>query len=634
MSLRTACRLFAVAAVALSLVAADGRASITPEAQAIVERYVQVTGGAEALESEQALHVSGRLSAIELKGSFDTWSQRPDRMRMGISLGPVRQRLGFDGTNGWETDLNSKRVRKLEGRELEALRSDAYFENEMWARPGQGGGKVTHGSKAFRSGDEWQCLLVAPPVGPSRRLWFSGRTGLLMRVVTHFDQYDADYYLSGYKLVRGRKRPTVLSAADDQVMALVGEGEPDHYHVDSVRVNPKVDPALFAMPANQAGPVTWLRGHGAARVPFRYGGRHVWIKASINGAPPADFLLDTGASSTAIDRDYAHQIGLTQQGQFAVQGAGGTGEGSFARVGSIAVKGAGDGVSLKNFNVALIDLGEGSEVTMWRKMVGLIGYDFLSQFVVEIDYDRGVVTFHDPASYRHSGTGATLDMKLLSGIPVISMEIDGRCSGDFIVDVGNSFGLIVHGSLVRSCGFFRDGVRRKEAEIYGGGIGGGFVNWLCRLDSLELGPYEIREPIVGLTLGSQGLIGSKDLAGNIGNAVLERFRCTFDYAHGRLHLDPGKRFAARDHFSRTGVTLIRISKKVMAVHVLPGSAAAEAGFELNDEVAQIDGKPACEYTPEQIDRVLTRGDVGTVHTFVVVRDGKRKALSLTLQDVI
>ena len=167
MSLRTGCRIPALVA-ALALLAADGRASITPEARAIVDRYILATGGAEALEKEQALHVSGSLSAIELKGSFDTWSQCPDRMLMRISLGPVRQRLGFDGTSGWETDLNSKRVRKLEGRELEALRSDAYFENEMWARPGQGGGRVTLGSKAFRAGDEWHCLSVVPPVGPSR----------------------------------------------------------------------------------------------------------------------------------------------------------------------------------------------------------------------------------------------------------------------------------------------------------------------------------------------------------------------------------------------------------------------------------------------------------------------------------
>jgi hypothetical protein len=84
----------------------------------------------------------------------------------------------------------------------------------------------------------------------------------------------------------------------------------------------------------------------------------------------------------------------------------------------------------------------------------------------------------------------------------------------------------------------------------GGGIGGGFVGTLCRLDSLQIGPFGWTEPVATLALHTSGGIGSQDISGNIGNDLLERFRCTYDYAHQTLYLDPGKRYGT----PRQGVT--------------------------------------------------------------------------------
>ena len=44
------------------------------------------------------------------------------------------------------------------------------------------------------------------------------------------------------------------------------------------------------------------------------------------------------------------------------------------------------------------------------------------------------------------------------------------------------------------------------------------------------------EPVAGLTTHHQGSAGSLEVQGNIGTTVLERFRCTFDYARGTLWL--------------------------------------------------------------------------------------------------
>ena len=619
------------------LSAAPGHATITPQAQAIVNRYVKASGGDSALRAATAVRVKGRLHAINLDGRFEQWSEVPDRIALRIHLGPLKLRSGYDGHEGWETDLNSRRVRKLEGRELEKLQSDAYFENEMWAREGQGGGTVKQGTASIRDGVSYHSIDVVPPVGPARRLWFSEKTGLLARVITRQDNGESDYWLSEYRPFGGRRRATVQDALDPTLHALLEtyRRKPDRYLVDSVWSVTSFGGEVFAPPASRESPITWLKSGGAAKVPFRYGTRHVWIKVSINGAPPADFLLDTGASLTVIDRDYAAEIGLIREGEFSAMGMGGSDAASFARVRSIRVGGgAKDGVTLKEFKVGIIRFGEGHEEVMWRKIGGLIGYDFLSRFVVEIDYDKLEVTFRDPKGYAYEGPGEALDLKLLGGIPVVEARLGGECAGDFLVDVGNSFGVIVHGSASRRCGMFRATQGRKQLKILTGGVGASFANWLCRLDSLSLGRFTLAEPIAGLSLSTRGLVGSKDLAGNIGNAVLERFRCILDYERKKLYLEPGRRFAVRDHYSRAGVLLVRLGHKVVVGEVLHGSPADEAGLKPRDEVTAIDGRPALDYTPEELDRLFVEGAVGVTHVFKVVQDGKTSERRLTLADVI
>ena len=622
------------AALWLLALVTPARASLAPDARAVVDRYVEATGGRAALDAERATHARGRIETIKLKGSIEQWTQVPDRLVTRIQLGSLRMRSGTDGRTAWTTDLNSKRVRVLEGPELEKFQSDAWFENEMWAREGQGGGKVLYVVTSFRQNETFHTLDVTPPVGPPRRLVFSGKTGLLTRYSERSDQHESAMFLSEYRTLRGRKRATLQDGVDQTWAFAYDDAPVNRVLLDSMSVTDP-DSAFFSPPASQDGVVTWLKTKGIARVGFRYGSRYVWIKASINGLPPADFLLDTGASGMAIDRDYAQKIGLVKEGRFGVQGMGGGDAAAFARVRSIRVTGAdGDGVELGDFKASVLDLGEGHEAVLWRKMAGLIGYDFLGRFVVEIDYDKKIVTFREPKDYTYQGEGAGIDMKLMMGIPIVTVGFDHGCSGQFLVDAGNSFGLIVHGSLVKNCAVFSRVADRKQVKIYGGGIGGGFQSWLCRLDTLRIGPFSILEPIAGLSLSTHGMVGSEDYGGNIGSGVLERFKCTFDYARRKLYLEPGAAYHERDRYSRMGAYLLRNHERVVAWGVVHGSPADEAGLKDEDEVVEIDGRAAKSFTPEELDRLFVDGKIGSKHTLKVLRDLKPTTVTLTLQDVI
>jgi hypothetical protein len=621
------------AIIAIAILAGAGpgaRAEITERAEPIVQRYLDATGGRAARVAERTLHCKGSIHSAELSGRWEMWVAAPDRWMRRMTLGSLRFREGFDGRVAWRTDLTDREVTLLAAGTDEA-RAEGWFLNERWALADQGGGRVRAGSASYRADATYDALDVVPPSGKPRRLFVNQKTGLIERVVSEVDQHVVEEKPGAYRMLGGRKRPSVFEAPS----LLPTDNPVERMTVDSVWVNPRVDPAIFSPPVVEARAIAWQGATDAVRAPFLYGSKAVLVKVAIDDAPPADFILDTGASLTVLDRSYASSIKLAPEGNASVEGIAAAGEMQFARVGSIALAGSeGSSAALHEFRVALVDLAEGAEITLWRKPAGLLGADFLSRFVVEIDYDSLIVTLHDPARFRYQGRGAGIPFELHEGIPVVEMTLDEDCSGKFLVDVGNSFHFTVHGSSVRSCGLFGE-KERQEVEVMGGGIGGGFVSTLCRLDSLRIGPYTCREPVAALALHTQGSIGSKDFAGNIGNSLLERFRCTFDYARHTLYLEPGQRFAERERVSRFGAMLARVGNSVLAGTIMHGSAAYEAGLRWDDKITAIDGKPLDRWTRDEIDRVLEEGLKGSKHRVTYRRfDDPEKTVEVTLKDVL
>src|SRR5262245_35746160 len=276
---------FIPAALLLCAWPARSHATISPPAKAVVDRYVEATGGRAALEAERSAYVRGRMETMQLKGSFEQWTRVPDRIATRIQLGSLKLRTGYDGRTGWETDLASKRVRILEGRELDQLRSEAWFENEMWARDDQGGGKVTLGSTSFRNGETFSTLEIKPPVGPPRRLVFSEKTGLVVRQAAKADQHETHLWFSEWRSLAGRKRATLQDGLDQEFAFFYDDVPANRVVVDAVRANTVAD-SVFAAPVSREDPIAWLGTPGVARLPFRYGTRHVWIKVSLNGHEP------------------------------------------------------------------------------------------------------------------------------------------------------------------------------------------------------------------------------------------------------------------------------------------------------------------------------------------------------------
>jgi hypothetical protein len=624
------------AASALVSCAANSRLAQAPapaaadsvhEAQRVIDRCVVALGGMDAITSQRTTRSVGHVEAYGLSGTAESWTRHPDRSASATHLGPFTLLEGYDGTVGWRTDPSGK-LMILDGRDLALARDNAWFENDNFLLSGHGGGTVKWVGRESDSTQVLELLDITPPGGRPRQYAFDSATGLPVRETVRDDQQTIVSTLGDWRDVQGRRM-----AFDMRSRVVEMPSNTLSLTIDTLQVNVDVDPAHFSPPAPPPLPARWLKREGVARLPFDYSGRHVWVKASINGAPPADFLYDTGASITVIDSAYAARIGLETEGHIEAMGAGSSGAATFAVLKSLRVESAdSDGVELQDQRVGVLSVSGTLAPFFWRDCAGVIGYSFISQFVNEVDFDRSVLTLYDARSFNYQGSGARFPMTMAGTVPVVRMRLDGKLEGEFRLDVGSNSTVDLHGPFVREHKL--DPGRHGALEVSGAGFGGEFSSKITRLKRIDIGPFGWDDPLVSLSGATVGALASEDFAGNVGNHILERFKCTFDYDRHAVFLEPGAKYAERDHFSRTGLQLARYGDDVRAGQVVAHSPAASAGIEEGDLVISLEGKPILDYGMDEIDRMFEDGEPGTTLQLVISRDGKPREVRIKLKDLI
>jgi hypothetical protein len=157
---------------------------------------------------------------------------------------------------------------------------------------------------------------------------------------------------------------------------------PPQFRGGAVMMSPPGQPAAPAPDAPDAAAVG-PSAAGAARIPFTPG-QPIVVTARINGGGAAQLILDTGAQGTVISPTALAALGVSYRN--AVRGSikGVTGDASVlaVRVESIEVEGARFGPLM----VVSHDAGLGSGRD------GLLGRDFLDNFIVTIDSSARLVT--------------------------------------------------------------------------------------------------------------------------------------------------------------------------------------------------------------------------------------------------
>jgi hypothetical protein len=143
------------------------------------------------------------------------------------------------------------------------------------------------------------------------------------------------------------------------------------------------------------------------------------------------------------------------------------------------------------------------------------------------------LTVYDPKTFTLTDSSQAVPFTLTMNIPTIQAELNG-ISGKYIVDLGNALGLIIHQKFAEEHDLEKKLADVREMRGEFGGVGKAVRGKSAYAATFSFGDVRITDIRVIIPSSSQGLSGSSELAGNIGNLVLENFSVLFDYADRRL----------------------------------------------------------------------------------------------------
>jgi len=117
----------------------------------------------------------------------------------------------------------------------------------------------------------------------------------------------------------------------------------------------------------------------------------ITVKGTINGKGPFSFIFDTGASLTIVEKQTAEKLGLSSDASATREaiGAGGTLVSSLLNVGSIKI----DDIEAKDIQAAVLDLANVAKCGCIAGLAGIIGYNFVKDYRVIIDYPKQEIHF-------------------------------------------------------------------------------------------------------------------------------------------------------------------------------------------------------------------------------------------------
>lgn len=380
--------------------------------------------------------------------------------------------------------------------------------------------------------------------------------------------------------------------------------------------------------------VRFAAGDRAVGIPFEIASNKPFVRVRVAGSQDLWFILDTGAYNSALDRAAAAALRLPIEGRDQV---GGAGDASVEETRLGAVSFGLPGVELTAQRLVALPLAA-LDAIEGRAVQGLLGYDFLRQFVVEIDYASRRLSLYDPRTYRYAGHGEVISITLEEGwaFATLALVPPGQppIHGKFLVDTGVRASLLVSRPFAEQHRLGQSAAQTLEATI-GRGIGGETRGTIARLERLGLGGLQLESPIVALSLDQQGFLSSPDHDGILGGEVLRRFRVILDYDHQRMILEPGDGFALPFDYDMSGVFLTAEGPDGGAPTVwrlIAHSPAAQAGLQEGDVIEAIDGEPTSLVALDTIREMLRRP--GRHYRLRVRRGTERLELRLTLRRLI
>lgn len=615
----TASVITALAAVFLGGTGLTGAKQLT-DPYVIFEKSLEAQGGKEKILAVKTVYREGTIKVAGLSGTFKLWEQPPGMNRSELDLQAIKQSGGDNGTVQWQQDTNGKVT--VDKNELINKRRDVMKRLQRLEHLNRKSKRFSLRFKGVeRVNNKW-CYVIetANTITDEIEIDYIGRDDFLpFKNIKKRPDNEVHTEYSAYKKVGGILKPyhlEVFHTATKQKYV---------FHFDHVRLNVPLKAGFFDPPKSRAHDFVFPGGKTPVKVPFRYIDSHLYLDVVI-GNKKTLWCLDSGASMTVIDREFAKELGLTLSGSVRGQAVSRQVETAFVTLPGFSVK----DIRFSPQQAAAIPLRRLFK-SYGIGVDGILGYDFLSRFVTRIDFSARTLEFYLPSAFKYKGGGSVVEAPLNENIFTVPVTVDDKYKGLWRVDIGAGQSDF-HYYFARDNGFLkRSGVDRLAA-----GVGGTFGTRMLRFKSIKIGDFTIDKPVLQFpTAELSGAFSRKELTGNLGNTVLRHLVLYLDYRNQQIIFEKGKDFNRQFPEDRSGLLLALNDNGQLAVtFVSHGTPAHKAGLQRGDIIMSVNGKKIPNGRGLFSTQKIFMQKPGIPVTMTYYRAGKReKTVEMTLRDL-
>lgn len=253
-----------------------------------------------------------------------------------------------------------------------------------------------------------------------------------------------------------------------------------------------------------------------------------------------DFELDSSQPNSLIEHGLADELHLDNYGHAKTTSKGDEAQ-YWTRIPDLQI----GTQHLKNFAVRTADVSY--KPAMYTKIVGVLGYDFLANFVVHVDYVNHLVELI-PTKYFGSSKpvagGLELPLTIDDGVPIVPMQIGNTLAKNVILNCDMPFTMLfgaftdAHPNVLKN--LFGKAQQNVVPFADNGTFGTTIRIWPALIPSLTFANLNITSQIVIAT--DFPFDAPPDTDAMVGLDYLSMYDLYFDYPHNRILVVPNKWF--------------------------------------------------------------------------------------------
>jgi hypothetical protein len=415
-------------------------------------------------------------------------------------------------------------------------------------------------------------------------------------------------------------------------------------------------------------------GSNKVSIPFQLINNLVFIPLSVNGVE-LTFLLDSGVQETILfSLEDKEEVSLKNIGKVILRGLGSDEavEGLKSEGNLLEVKGM---KSPSHLLYIILDQNFNMSSHVGIPVNGIIGYSFLKNNLVEINYNKKRVLFYKDNKRnrrRIKRKYSKVAISIERGKPYINttVVIDSvKTPAKLLVDVGNSDAIWLFENSVKNVV-----IPEKNFEDYlGRGFSGDVMGKRARVSEFKISDFVFNKPIAAFP-DSTSLRHVKmvsDRLGSVGGEILKRFSIVFDYTNESIFLRRNKRFSDPFLYNRSGIeirhsgvqwvqeTVVLQTVPVVVEHMMSAedkkpsnfkykfelkpiyeianirknSPAKNSGLQKGDVIKTVNGMKAYKYSLQKLNSLLRSRDEKWI-TLEVERNSQVLKFRFQLKDIL